>query len=99
MTPEGELKLAICQYLESRGYVFWVNSAPWIRGRKATSRYASIGVADVIGLTGAGRLFAVEVKAKGGKVAPHQARFLERVQVSNGIAVVAYTLENVSSVL
>jgi len=99
VTPEGQLKLAICQYLESRGYCFWVNSAPWVRGRKATSPYASIGVADVIGLTKEGKLFAIEVKAKGGKVAPHQARFLERVQVSKGIAIVAYTLENVSSVL
>ena len=99
MTPEGFLKFQICQYLESRRYCFWVNASPGRPGRRASSAYSSVGVADIIGLTKEGRLFAIEVKSSRGKVAEHQAKFLERVQISNGIAVVAYTLENVSSVL
>lgn len=97
MTPEGKIKFEICQWLENQGFVFWVNSAPHVRGRKATSRYSSVGVADICGILPGGRFFAIEVKA--GKNPPSKAQldFLERVRQSGGSALVAYSLADVTS--
>lgn len=51
------------------------------------------GVADIIGLTGTGRFFAIEVKAPGKKASPEQITFLQEVADHGGIALVADNLE------
>lgn len=97
MTPEGKIKLEICQYLEKLGFVFWVNSAPGRRGRKANSKYSSVGVSDVCGLLRSGKFFAIEVKAGKNPPSPEQLDFLERVRLSGGIGIVAYSVDDVIS--
>ncbi len=55
------------------------------------------GVSDIIGILpdGSGRMFACEVKTERGRVTPHQARFIDRVNAAGGIGFVARSIEDV----
>ena len=50
MTPEGEIKKAICEYLLARGVFFWVQQAGKIPGRINRSKFLRNGVADILGI-------------------------------------------------
>ena len=58
-------------------------------------------VSDIIGILpdGSGRMFACEVKTERGRVTPHQARFIERVNDAGGIGFVARSLDDVVEAL
>lgn len=52
------------------------------------------GISDILGCY-KGRLIAIEVKVKGGKVSPYQEKFIEEVNQAGGLAFVAYCIDDV----
>lgn len=64
-------------------------------GRTRLIRMAQAGTADITGCTKDGRFLAVECKIKPNKPTELQEAYLEEIRRRNGIAVVAYSLEDV----
>ena len=52
------------------------------------------GISDIIGIY-RGRFLAIEVKRPGNKLSDKQAQFLRSVSASGGIAMVAYSVDDV----
>lgn len=94
MTPEGEIKRNICEWLQAHGIFFWVQQAGKIPGRINRSRFLRNGVSDILGVW-KGRLLAIEVKAPKGKTSPEQEEFLRLVNDRGGIGFVARSVEDV----
>jgi penicillin-binding protein-related factor A (putative recombinase) len=94
MTPEGLIKKDICDYLRARGVFFWMQQAGKIPGRKNSSKNSRNGVSDILG-SYKGRLMAIEVKTKTGRVSTEQTEFLELVNRTGGIGFVARSVEDV----
>lgn len=97
---EAETQRAILQYLRMRGYICWRNNSGVFRpenpnGTHRFVRFGAVGTSDIIGLTKDGRFFAIEVKRKGAKPTVEQFSFLQNVRESNGIAILAYSLDDV----
>lgn len=76
MTPEGKVKLKLKKILDKLGAYYFF---------PATGGYGRNGVPDVVGCI-AGKLFAVECKAVGGKPTALQLRELEKIRRAGGIA-------------
>lgn len=94
MTPEGQIKKDICDYLSAIGVMFWIQQAGKIPGRINRSRYLRNGVSDLLGLW-KGRLLAIEVKTPKGRVSPEQQSFIDEVNRFGGKAFIARSLDDV----
>ena len=102
MTPEGQVKKSICDYLAAyrKDVFFWMNESVGIFDptrkifRKKNSRYQMKGVSDILGIWD-GQPLAIEVKSATGRVSPDQKRFMERFQQEGGRAFVARSVEDV----
>ena len=57
------------------------------------------GVSDLIACMPDGRYLAVEIKQKGNHATPDQQSFIERIKKNNGIALVAFNLEDVMKII
>lgn len=53
------------------------------------------GISDIIGCLPDGRFLAIEVKKPGGRPSPEQKAFVERVNTSGGVGLIAYDLDAV----
>ena len=53
------------------------------------------GISDIIGCTPSGRFLAIEVKKPGGRVSPEQQEFINNVNRLGGIAILAFSLDDV----
>ena len=96
---EQQIKKSIADYLRLKKFIV-INHRNVGIFKQDTKRYIPLpagekGVSDLIGCSPDGRFLAVEVKRPGGKATPDQIEFLERVKASGGIAVLAYSLEDV----
>ena len=100
---EQSLQKAILDYLHLRGCIaFKVPSAGIYRAD--TKQYIPMsrkGVSDIIGIIPPrkegefGVPLAVEVKSRGGKLSAEQERFLKEWQCKGGMAIVAYSLDDI----
>jgi hypothetical protein len=85
---EKEIKRSIRRYLDMRGIFNWNQ---W-QGQMSVK-----GVPDIVGiLPGGGRILAIEVKRPGGKASEAQAKFIESINKSGGVAFVASSVEEVA---
>lgn len=111
VVPEKAILSACLQYLAIRGVFAWRQNQgameqqnPNYRpgyGRKPTRkiRFAHVdGISDIIG-TYKGRFLAIETKRVGNKPTEDQRGFLERVDKEGGIAIVAYSVDDVKNAL
>ena len=100
---EKETQKAIIQYLNLSGHYVWRNNSGMVfseyKGKKRMWSVGLKGSSDVIGIAKDGKFIAVEVKSKGNKPTIYQNMFLDEVKKKGGYAIVAYSLEDVSSVL
>lgn len=62
-------------------------------------RYAFKGCSDIIGQLKNGKLLAVEVKSKKGKLTCHQSDFLKKVKCYDGVALVVRSVEELENYL
>lgn len=100
--PESALVRACLELLAARGvYAFRVNQqgVP-IAGKPGKYRPGPTrGVSDILGVLPGGRFLAVECKRKGGKVTSDQIGFLNYVKEFGGLAVVAYSVDDLDRTL
>lgn len=87
--PEREITAQIRSVLKTFGVFHW---KVW-QGLGSTP-----GVPDIVGIFN-GKFLGIEVKAKNGKVSPHQQRFLDNINANGGIGFVAYSAEDVMNTL
>ena len=94
-TSEKALRDAILQYLNFKGVYAWKQNtgAMYLEGRFI--RFAAPGMPDIIGIMPDGRFLAVETKATG-RVTAHQKAFLDNVRQRGGIAILAYSVDDVA---
>ncbi len=112
---EKEIQRAILHYITVRGIFAWRQNQGALHmpeeeghygptrhrwGRKErVIRFAHVdGISDIIGVY-RGRFLAIEVKRKGNKPTDDQRAFLERVDKEGGIAIVAYSVDDVVNAL
>lgn len=101
LTPtESQTQAAILQYLTARGHFVWRNNTGMHRatygGKERFIRFGKNGSSDIVGAQrGTGRFVAVEVKRHGNKPTPDQVWFIESVKAIGGIAVVAFSVDDV----
>lgn len=98
---EKEIQNQILEYLYNRGIFCWRQNTIGVfderRGCyiKNRSRFAIKGVSDILGVLPKGRILAIEVKSRKGKVSPEQEEFLKKVLQQGGVAILARSLEDV----
>lgn len=90
----------IVDYLNLRGhFVQRTNSGTMqaeYNGRKRFIKMAQPGTADITGCSRDGRFLAVECKIKPNKLTELQEQYLNEVRRRGGIALVAYSLDDVT---
>ena len=100
--PERDIQAAILQYLAKCHKVAWAHrmnvGAVKQHNKDASARWIKFGfrgMPDIMGQLTDGRLLAIEVKKKGGKVSPEQAGFIQTVNVAHGVDIIAYSVDDV----
>ena len=97
---EKQIENAILEYLSYLPGTYWKtnNIGVYDVARKVhrkPGKYFRRGVADIIGIDGTGKLVAIEVKTKKGRVSPSQKEFLEDINKYGGIGFVARSVDDV----
>lgn len=88
MTPHGRLCVELCNWFKERG-IYYVRTNNWGYGRK--------GIPDILACY-QGRFVAVEAKVRPDKPTAWQNRELNAIRAAKGIAIVAYSVEDLGSV-
>ena len=96
---ERDIQRGILHYLTLKGYLVFKHRNVGIF-KKSTGSYIPLpaqdrGISDIIGCLSNGRFFAVEVKVPGNKPTMEQKLFLQRVSEHGGVAILAYSLDDV----
>jgi len=100
--PEQVLKRAICEWLsyKAKHCMFWYQPSTgiWDRKkrcyRKLNSPYDKPGKSDILGIW-KGRPLAIEVKWGKNVASEDQKKFLKEFEENGGIAILAYSLDDV----
>ena len=99
---EAGIQAAILNHLNALGHRAWRINTMGVplhakdgSGRVHWRPGPNRGVPDIICVLKDGTFFACEVKRHGGKVSIEQHLFLEDVRARNGIAIVAYSVDDV----
>lgn len=99
---EKEIQKQIVDYLLLKGVMLLrINSIVakigprYIRSVIRCGDEFETGVSDLIGCTKYGRFIAIEVKRPGEKPTKEQTHFLNRIRDNGGIAILAYSVEEV----
>jgi len=102
---EGRIQAQILQFLAFRGVFAWRNHSVGVydqqKGilRKSTGLGSMRGVPDILGVLEDGRMLAIEVKSRSGRVSIHQAKFIEEATKLGALAFVARSIEDVQKAL
>ena len=103
---EHQVQAAILRYLEVSPRVAWAErmntgaiKIPAANGRDRFVRFGFPGCSDVIGMLKDGRLLAIEVKSKTGRVTDEQQKFLNLVAENKGVSLIARSVDDVMSVI
>ena len=96
---ESILQKSIIDYLALKGYIAFKVPAGLIKTGERFVRLGTAGTADIIACSPAGRFIAIECKLKGNKPTPLQLDFLDRIHQKNGIAIVAFSIDDVIKML
>jgi hypothetical protein len=96
---EQDIQKVIFDYLRLKKIICFKHRNVGIYVQK-TSKYIPLsagekGISDIIGCDKSGKFIAIEVKRKGNKPTDEQLDFLRRIKESGGIAILAYSLDDV----
>ena len=99
---EKQIENAILDYLALLPGTYWKcnNVGLWDSNKKVyrqPGRHFRHGTSDILGIMGdgSGRLVAIEVKTKKGRLSEYQKQFLEDINKHGGIGFVARSLDEV----
>jgi hypothetical protein len=100
---ESDIQRAIIDLLKYKRFVVFKhrNVGLYIR---AQDRYMQLapgekGISDILACSPIGQFWAIEVKKPGGKPSSDQIAFLSRVRANKGIAILAYSIDDVIDTL
>ena len=98
-STEQEIQKAILDYLKLKKFIVFKHRNVGIF-KQATGKYIPLalgekGISDIIGCSPEGRFVAVEVKRKGIHLSPDQEYFLNKIRAAGGIAILAYSIDDV----
>lgn len=98
---EGDLVKAAIEYLRMKGVLCWRNQSGSVVSQASGCRVrmSAPGVSDIIGVLKDGRVLAVECKMKGREPTYEQLEFLASVKSRGGVAIVAYSVEEIMEVV
>lgn len=99
---ESSIQRAIFEYLRYEGiFCFRVNQqgVPLHDGSGRWRRGPTRGISDILGILPGGRFLAIEVKRPGEKPTPQQEAFLEAVNQSGGLGIVATSIDDVEKLI
>lgn len=98
---ESDTQRAILRFLHIHPAVKWAQRMNVGMMKKGPHyvRFGFKGLSDVIGQVRGGGFLAIEVKDATGKVSAEQKQFLDMVNKSGGIGLVARSLDDVKNVL
>lgn len=96
---ETALVKQLLDYLALRRVFAWRQNAGALsgehKGKAYYVRFTSIrGVSDILGVLDDGRFLAVEAKVRPNRATPEQQAFLDAVASRGGVAVLAYSLDD-----
>jgi len=108
--PESTIQDAILRFLQWDRRVAWAErfntGAHLIEGTTGNGKksrrfiqYAFKGCSDILGQLVDGRFLAVEVKTRSGRATKEQQAFLDKVDASGGVAVLARSVDEVKNAL
>lgn len=98
---EHDIQKQILEYLAIRHIFAWRQNSGAVvyqdqYENRRFVRFASVnGISDILGILPDGRMLAIEVKKRGKKPSKKQRIFLETIRENNGVAIVAYSLDDV----
>lgn len=99
---ENDIQKQILEWLAYQQGCFWRNNSgatvAEYKGKSRLIRFGMKGSADILGILPDGRFFACEVKKKPNKPTVDQQTFLDSISYWGGVAVVAYSLEDVINI-
>ena len=97
---ESDIQRGIMDYLRIKKIFCWKNSTVGIHKANGSFIPAQMtGIADILGILPDGRFLAIEVKRKWNKTTPNQDLFLDNIKKNNGIALVAYSIDDISAII
>lgn len=100
-TPEGYVLDALCEYLATKGYIFWRQNTVGVydvgqQRYRTMPRYSMKGVSDIIVLVDGTAMF-IEAKAGKGKQSPDQQNFQQMVEMAGCKYFVARSIDDLIS--
>ena len=97
---ETQLVKSIRQYLSVYRIFTWRQNQGGMKREDRFVPFTNItGISDIIGLLPDGRFLAIEAKVDKNKPTPDQWDFINAVRLNKGIAIVAYSLDDVIEVI
>ena len=102
---EADIQKMILRLCRIHPKVCWIarmNSGVMTAGPADNQRYIRMGFkgcSDLLGMLKGGRLLAIEVKSKNGRVSPDQQAFLDKVNSGSGLGIVARSVVDVDLAL
>lgn len=88
------------EWLQAHNIYCWRNNTGACKAGSRFIRYGYKGSSDILGILPDGRFLAVECKrGKGGVVSDDQKVFLSKIAVNGGVAIVAHSLEDMTTAL
>ena len=90
---EHEIQKQIIEYLQAVGIFHWRNNT----GRRNHIQFGYPGSPDIIGILPDGRFLGIEVKTRTGKQSPAQVIFQQNVEKSNGLYILARSIDDVKN--
>jgi hypothetical protein len=91
---ESDVMTAVHQALSVHGIFHWRNNTGAHREKNRFIRYGHPGSSDYIGICPDGRFLAVECKRPGGRPSENQTEFINRINGSHGVAIMADSVES-----
>lgn len=101
--PEKILQNIVLKYLHAHGVFCWAqkNGGTYDPVQGVFRRNTTMkGVPDILGVIPSdGRILAIELKSKTGRVSPEQRAFLDQIVKDGGVAGVARSIDEVKQIL
>jgi len=97
---EQQIQRAILEFLWAKGFLaFKFNNAGIRKNDGSWIPTGTKGVSDILGIVPPGRFLAIEVKRPGKKATQLQQQFIDNVNAKNGLAFVAYSVDEAAEKL
>ena len=92
-STEFQIQKQIVDYLKVRRIPCFRTNVSYRKGHAMAKE--SVGVPDIVGVAPDGKFIGIEVKKPGGVVSDEQRKWLADIERSKGIAIIAFSVDDV----